>query len=188
MLSLVGSDTIELQEASMPTTYWRRNKKPSINLVDDNPFVLDRQLEDQKYLQEYNRNPQALNFSKIEKTRSEKIIAKQGASSALATKAKVLNKFVRDASGIHAYAMVPPPRVKDLSFGNEVFDPETHPLVKPYRLESQRKPIMCSFGHRPTSASRTFFPGTMKVSQVILFYPTCYFYLHENIIVGSIKT
>ena len=132
-------------------------------LIDESPFLMDRQLEDMKYLKEYNRNPQGIIPSRIDKSRSEKIIAKIGASSVLATKAKVLNKFVRDASGINSYAMIPPPRSKDTSFEKEKFDPETHPLVKPYRLESLRKPVMCSFGHRPSSASRTFYPATMKV-------------------------
>lgn len=156
-------DTVVLNEQDMPKIYWRRHKKPSVNLIDDNPFTIDRQLEDQKYLQEYNKNPHAFAPSKVEKVRSEKIIAKHGASSVLSTKAKVLNKFVREASGVNSYAMIPPVRSKDKASVQEVFDPETHPLVKPYRLESQRKPIMCSFGHRPKSASRTFFPATMKV-------------------------
>lgn len=35
--------------------------------------------------------------------------------------------------------------------------------MKPYREQSNTNPIMCSFGHRPKSASRTFHPGTMKI-------------------------
>ena len=157
------NDVVALCESDMPQIYWRRHKKPSVHLIEDNPFVLERQLADQIHLQAYNRNPQALAPSKIEKVRSEKIIAKKGSSSALSTKAKVLNQFVRDASGVHSYAMVPPVKSKDPSIKKEVFDAETNPLVKPYRMESQRKPIMSSFGHRPTSASRTFYPATMKV-------------------------
>jgi hypothetical protein len=76
-------------------------------------------------------------------------------------KAKVLNKIVRETSGVHNYTLVPPilGRTKETI----EIDPETHPLMKPYREQTNRNPVMCSFGHRPKSASRTFHPGTMKV-------------------------
>jgi hypothetical protein len=52
---------------------------------------------------------------------------------------------------------------KSRSHENIPIDPDTHPLMKPYREQSNTNPIMCSFGHRPKSASRTFHPGTMKI-------------------------
>ena len=75
-------------------------------------------------------------------------------------KAKVLNKIVREASGVHNYAIVAP--ISNQHREKLAADPETHPLTKPYREQMQRAPIMCSFGHRPTSASRTYHPATMK--------------------------
>ncbi len=95
--------------------------------------------------------------------RSEKFIAQRGESSVLGTKAKVLNKIVREVSGVHTYTLVPPILPKTQKKKKELVDPDTHPLMKPYRDESTRNPIMCSFGHRPRSASRTFHPSTMNV-------------------------
>jgi hypothetical protein len=81
------------------------------------------------------------------------------------TKAKVLNKIVREASGVHNYTLVPPisTGATSKSSSHELIDPDTHPLMKPYREQSNTNPVMCSFGHRPKSASRTFHPGTMKI-------------------------
>ena len=88
------------------------------------------------------------------------------------TKAKVINKIVRETSGVHNYTLVPPlshdDSKKSSSSSHEstavvAIDPDTHPLMKPYREQSNTNPIMCSFGHRPKSASRTFHPGTMKI-------------------------
>ena len=44
----------------------------------------------------------------------------------------------------------------------EKMEPETNPKVRPYVKEAKMKPVLCSFGHRPRSASRTFHPATMK--------------------------
>mmetsp|Transcript_18953 Transcript_18953/g.19692 ORF Transcript_18953/g.19692 Transcript_18953/m.19692 type:complete len:762 (-) Transcript_18953:46-2331(-) len=144
----------------MTKKYWQRNKKPNINLLDC-PFATDRQLEDQKYLIQQNKNPRGLEPGKNDKPRSIKIAAKIGVGSSVNTKAKVVNKIVREASGIHNYTLVPP-IVGKLKEKLEI-DPDTHPLMKPYREQSNTNPIMCSFGHRPKSASRTFNPGTMKI-------------------------
>lgn len=73
-----------------------------------------------------------------------------------------MNKIVREASGVHNYALVPPIRNKKKE-GKIEIDPETHPLMKPYREQSNGNPVMVSFGHRPKSASRTFHPGTMRI-------------------------
>jgi hypothetical protein len=63
---------------------------------------------------------------------------------------------------VHNYALVPPIRNKKKQDKLEI-DPETHPLMKPYREQSNGNPVMVSFGHRPKSASRTFHPGTMRI-------------------------
>lgn len=73
-----------------------------------------------------------------------------------------MNKIVREASGVHNYALVPPIRKKNTEEKVEI-DPETHPLMKPYREQTNRNPVMVTFGHRPKSASRTFHPGTMRI-------------------------
>jgi hypothetical protein len=79
-------------------------------------------------------------------------------------KAKVLNKIVREESGVHTYTLVPPPRqLDDKKKEVEPVDAETHPLFRPYALEAHQKPVIMSFGHRPSSASRTFNPATMRV-------------------------
>jgi hypothetical protein len=99
-------------------------------------------------------------MTKADKPRSLKITQKMGSATTLGIKAKVLNKIVREASGVHNYTLVPPVSQPKEAMST---DPDTHPLMKPYREQTNRNPIMCSFGHRPKSASRTFHPGTMKV-------------------------
>lgn len=111
---------------------------------------------------ERNKNPRLHEPTKVDKVRSETIIAPIGVSRDIAVKAKVLNKIVREASGIHNYAIVPPPRIGKLQTMNEILEPETNPRVRAYAKEAKMKPIICSFGHRPSSASRTFHPATMK--------------------------
>jgi len=145
----------------MPSAYWRKHKKPNVNLLSDSPFATDRQLEDQRFLIEKNRNPQGQVPGKNDKPRSYKIAAKVGVGNPVLTKVKVVNKIVREASGVHNYALVPPIVHKTNNDGP--IDSETHPLMKPYREQSNRNPVMCSFGHRPRSASRTFHPGTMRI-------------------------
>ena len=111
---------------------------------------------------ERNKNPRLHEPTKVDKVRSEIIIAPIGVSRDVAVKAKVLNKIVREASGIHNYAIVPPPRVGKLKKNDEILEPETNPKVRAYAKEAKMKPVICSFGHRPSSASRTFHPATMK--------------------------
>lgn len=141
--------------------YWNRHKKATVDLLEL-PIAVDRQLEDQRITMEYNRNPRLHIPTKVDKVRSEQIIAKQGASRDVGIKAKVLNKIVREASGKHAYVIVPPPRKKDEVIELDP-DPETNPFVALYAKETKKKPVIVSFGHRPRSASRVFNPGTMRV-------------------------
>lgn len=165
MSQIIKEGSVELLLAHKPENYWLRNKKPKVDLLRDNPFGIERQLEDQRLLMEKNRNPQLDAFTKVDKLRSDKIAAKQGAARDVAVKANVVNKIVREATGIHNFTIVAPPKFITHPNGkmdHEKLEPETNPRVKPYAEESKSKPIMCSFGHRPSSASRTFHPATMK--------------------------
>lgn len=157
----LNHDKLEQYEAPMPSLYWQRNKKSSVDIHDNN-FAVDRQLEDQRLAMEYNRNPQLNIPTKCDKVRSEQMIAKIGNIRPITMKAHHVNKIVREASGELHYAIVAPPR-KPNEVVIEEMDPDTHPLMRPYAKEANKKPTMCSFGHRPTSASRTFHPATMNV-------------------------
>ena len=141
--------------------YWRRNKKATVDLLEL-PVAVDRQLEDQKVTMEFNRNPRLHVPTKVDKVRSEQIIAKKGHTRDVTIKAKAVNKIVREASGVHSYVIVPPPRMPGDIIEPDP-DPETNPLVSLYAKETKKKPVIVSFGHRPRSASRVFNPGTMKI-------------------------
>jgi len=156
---------LEEQDELATSHYWISHKKASLNLlVDDTPFAMDRQLEDQRFSIHNNRNPQLHAQTRADKTRSETMVAKKGAIRDISMKAKVLNKIVREESGQHTYTLVPPLAEAGHQQGAEAaVDPMTHPLFRPYALEMKQKPVVQSFGHRPSSASRTFNPATMKV-------------------------
>jgi hypothetical protein len=152
---------IQQYDDSKVKNHWRRTRKPTVDLMEL-PVAVDRQLEDQRIQQEYNRNPRVHIPTKVDKVRSEQIIAKKGSSRDVGIKAKVVNKIVREASGIHTYALVAPPRRKGEVIPMD-HDPETNPFVKTYAKETKKKPVITSYGHRPSSASRVFNPGTMKI-------------------------
>lgn len=163
MVHVEKHNRVEDVDRAMPTKHWMRTRKPTVDYLRDAPFALDRQLEDQRLSQLTNRNPQLHQPTKVDKTRSQLILAPKGASRAVAMKANALNKFVREASGIHNYTIVAPPRAICNDLGvTEVLDPETNPRVRSYAAEAKLKPVLCSFGHRPSSASRTFHPASMK--------------------------
>ena len=162
MIQVVKDGGIEQFEKPMPSHYWLRNKKQSIHYIHDTPFATDRQLEDQRLLMIKNRNPQYLVPTKVDKVRSQVISSTIGSSRPEAVKANVLNKIVREASGIHNYTIVAPFRTVDKKPVIGKLEPETNPRVRPYAKEAKMKPVLCSFGHRPRSASRTFHPATMK--------------------------
>ena len=162
MIQVVKDGGIEQFEKPMPMHYWQRNKKQSVHYIHDTPFATERQLEDQRLLMQKNRNPQFLVPTKVDKVRSETISSTMGANRPVAVKAKVLNKIVREASGVHNYTIVAPARTHDSKKVYEKLEPETNPRVRPYAQEAKMKPVLCSFGHRPRSASRTFHPATMK--------------------------
>lgn len=156
---------LEDRYAAMSASFWARNKAPSVNL-NETPFAADRQLEDQNFMRMQNRNPQITAILKSDKMKSTKK-AKTKVGDPLKNKASVLNKIVREASGVFNYALVAPIHRKEVSeksiSAGAKIDPDTCPLVEPYRKESSSKPMIVSFGHRPSSASLTFCPGTMQV-------------------------
>lgn len=162
MIQVVKDGGVEQFEKAMPMHHWQRNKKQSVHYIHDTPFATERQLEDQRLLMQKNRNPQYLVPTKVDKVRSQTISSTMGASRPEAVKANVLNKIVREASGVHNYTIVAPVRTHDAKKAYEKLEPETNPRVRPYAQEAKLKPVLCSFGHRPRSASRTFHPATMK--------------------------
>jgi hypothetical protein len=161
-IQVVLNGGIEQFEKPMPSHHWLRNKKQSVHFIHDSPFATERQLEDQRLLMQKNRNPQAYIATKVDKVRSETISASLGASRPVAVKANVLNKIVRESSGVHNYTIIAPPRVHGDKKEKEKLDPETNPRVRAYAKEAKMKPVIVSFGHRPRSASRTFHPATMR--------------------------
>jgi len=142
------------------SNHWKRNKKAAVDLLEL-PVAIDRQLEDERLLMQKNRNPQINAPTKMDKVRSEQIIAKVGSTRSVAVKAAVLNKIVREASGVNTYVITAPPRSLE-DKPEDISDPDTNPHFKAYAKETKKKPIIMSFGHRPRSASRTFNPATMR--------------------------
>ena len=129
--------------------------------MDDSESYIARAIEDRVLQRQFNRNPRLHSRTKAEKSRSEKIGARNGNQRDIDLKVRILNKIVREASGIHTYTLVPPPKKKGEIVEPDV-DPETNPQVKSYTKETKKKPKIISYGHRPSSASKTFNPGTMK--------------------------
>jgi hypothetical protein len=158
-----SQNKLEVYDVPMTKHHWASHKKATVDFIDDAPFALDRQLEDQRFMMKNNRNPRLEEATRAEKSRSEKLLIKKGATRHVAMKAKVLNKIVRQESGQHTYTLVPPVVRPGTHEVEEPVDPETHPLFRPYAVEAHQKPVVRSFGHRPSSASRTFNPATMKV-------------------------
>lgn len=163
MVVKVKDGRVERFEKHMPKKHWLRNKKQSVDYARESPFAAERQLEDQRFLMQHNRNPALLRPTKLDK---HKQLAGGGHSTtqprAIAVKAHVLNKVVREASGMHAYTIIPPPKAVTGEDKVEKLEPETNARVRPYLKEAKMKPVLCSFGHRPRSASRTFHPATMR--------------------------
>ena len=156
---------VEEHDEAATKHFWVSHKKASLNLlIDDTPFAIDRQLEDQRFSTFNNRNPQLNAPTRADKTRSETMVAKKGAIRDIAIKVKVLNKIVREESGQHTFTLVPPlSEAGHRGDADAGVDPMTHPLFRPYAAEARQKPVVQSFGHRPSSASRIFNPATMKV-------------------------
>ena len=73
----IGENKLEEYDAPMTKHHWVKNKKESVDLADDAPFVLERQLEDQRFQMRKNRNPQLDIPTKAEKLRSELLTLKK---------------------------------------------------------------------------------------------------------------
>lgn len=75
---IVGENTIQEYDTRMRKGYWMKHKKgPSVNLIDDGSFLVDRQLEDQRFLMDKNRNPQLNIPTNADKTRSQLILRRK---------------------------------------------------------------------------------------------------------------
>lgn len=75
---VVNENTIQEYDEPKRKGHWMKHRKgPSVNLVDDGSFLVDRQLEDQRYLMNKNNNPQLDVPTNADKTRSQIIIRKQ---------------------------------------------------------------------------------------------------------------
>ena len=99
---------------------------------------VDREEEDRYRQIEFNRNPRLHSHTAAEKLRSDRIGMKATGLRDVSLKAKVVNKIVRDASGIHTYTLVPPPRAIDEVIEMDA-DPETNARVKSYTKETKKK-------------------------------------------------
>ena len=67
-------------------------------------------------------------------------------------KAKVVNKIVREASGMHSYVIVPPPRKKGEVIELDLI--QRRILCGAICQGDEEEARDCIFGHRPRSASR----------------------------------
>ena len=75
---IVGSNTIqEYDSPKRSVEAMRRKIGPSVNLVHDGSFLVDRQLEDQRCLMTKNNNPQLDVPTNADKTRSQMIMRKK---------------------------------------------------------------------------------------------------------------
>ena len=112
MISVERDGKIERFDKHMPAKYWQRTKKQTVDYVRETPFATERQLEDQRLLIEKNRNPQLHVHTKLDKLKIYQAARATGTGArAVAVKAHVLNKIVRDASGVNSYTMVAPPKI-----------------------------------------------------------------------------
>jgi hypothetical protein len=134
-----GSVVYQVDGPDRTTFHWRRNKVNSLDIEKSaTPFAMDRQFEDQRILMETNRNPRFYIPTKVDKVRSEQIIKKQGLPRPVAIKASVVNKIVREASGVHNYAIVPPIKTEEEKLAETApdrykdLDPDTNPFMKAY--------------------------------------------------------
>lgn len=83
-------------------------------------------------------------------------------------KLKIVNKILRKELDSTTYTVMPPILEKTRKTGFSDFNiPEPidhrHPVFRPYYTDFLLRPVMTSYGHRPSSGSRTFVPATMKI-------------------------
>ena len=154
-VSVTDGGEARLVGAPRARLHWRRNKRPAVDLAE-HPFAIERQLEDQRMLMLRNRgNDSAVG---AESRRSERVLGAL-ARGAEDRGARLVGEIVRTETGVTG--LLPPPR--RARGRRRVLDPDTLPLLEPYRSEALARPAARSFGHRPASASRTFHPASMQV-------------------------
>ena len=69
-----GGNTFLMYDSPMPAAHWARTKKFSVDL-NEHAFALDRQLEDQRFLRDNNRNKWNNVLMKCDKTKPYILIA-----------------------------------------------------------------------------------------------------------------
>ena len=75
---VINENTIQEYDVQKRKSHWMKNRKgPSINLIDDGSFLVDRQLEDQRILMNKNKNPQLEVPTNADKTRSQSCLRKK---------------------------------------------------------------------------------------------------------------
>ena len=151
-MRLAVSDRGEAVLAETPRArlHWRRNKRPAVDLAE-HPFAVERQLEDQRALMRRNRW-EGIVPGEERRLRTLPEVEDSGT--------RWVGEIIRAETGVTDYVASPRPRPLPR---RPVLDADTLPLLRPYRREAQAKPTARSFGHRPSSASRTFHPASMKV-------------------------
>jgi hypothetical protein len=83
-------------------------------------------------------------------------------------KLKIVNKIIRKELDLRTFTIMPPIRDKTRKTCCSDFDTSNpidhrHPVFRPYYTDFLLRPVMTSYGHRPSSGSRTFVPATMKI-------------------------
>ena len=123
------------------------------DLLKSSPFLIERQLEDQRCIIANNKKVHSLTLDNVSK-RKELFIKKD-------LKSLLLTKIVRNSLGDNTYYY--PNETNKSKSNTKNMNPYMHPSVKIYEKECRSKEIAVSFGHRKHSASRLFHPATMKV-------------------------
>ena len=123
------------------------------DLLKSSPFLIERQLEDQRCIMANNKKVHSLSLDNVS-NRKELFIKKD-------LKSLLLTKIVRNALGDNTYYY---PNETNKSRSNKKnVNPYMHPSIKVYEKECSYNVKDVSFGHRKHSASRLFHPATMKV-------------------------
>jgi hypothetical protein len=145
LISVNNHGNIQLLEKPQVRQHWRRNKRATVDL-SESPFVVDRQLEDQRQLMQRNRNPLAdVPVLGIDKLRSERHMhARMMKAPTSNVCTKLVSKIVRQESGVNSYVLLNKKGIdKQISMPIDV---DTVPFLEPYRKESMVSPVMMSFG------------------------------------------
>ena len=123
------------------------------DLLKTSPFLIERQLEDQRCIIANNKKVHSLTLDNVS-NRKELFVKKD-------LKSLLLTKIVRNALGDNTYYY--PNETNKTKSNKKNVNPYMYPSIKIYEKECRSKEIAVSFGHRKHSASRLFHPATMKV-------------------------